>query len=83
MWTSIMHYIMGVRFLVVNGLRIIALFADKPTQVKSYTIFSQTNALSLQHSLNFWDFFFEYMGYTVNFGFYTPLTSIIEPERMT
>jgi hypothetical protein len=82
-WLSVMHYIIGLRFLVVNAMRIIALFTDVGTQYNTYSVFEQTNTISLTHPLEYWDFFFEYMGYTINFGFYLPLTTIIEPKTMS
>jgi len=77
-WAGIMHYIDAIRFVVVAIIKIAGFFHDHTTAVESYSGLSKTYHVSKAHSLAYWDFAMEWMGFMVSFGMYLDLHTIIE-----
>merc|ERR1712160_9026 len=77
-WAGIMHYVDAIRFVIVAILKIVGFFHDHTTAVDSYKGLSKSYHVSKAHSLAYWDFAMEWMGFMVSFGMYLDLHTIIE-----
>merc|ERR1719272_2047104 len=63
---------------LVAILKIVGFFHDHTTAVDSYKGLSKSYHVSKAHSLAYWDFAMEWMGFMVSFGMYLDLHTIIE-----
>jgi len=77
-WTGVMHYVDAFRFVIVSIIKIVAFWYDSDTAVNSYSGLEQNYKVSKSHSLAYWDFAMEWMGFMVSFGMYLDLHTIIE-----
>ena len=77
MWCGVMHYVDAVRFLLVAAIKTASFWADRETDVTSYSGLQATYKVSKEHQASYWDFAVEWLGFVVSFGFYMDLHSVI------
>lgn len=77
-WCGIMHYVDAIRFIVVGIIKVVGFWFDTTTAVDSYSGLQKNYPVSKKHSLSYWDFAMEWMGFMTSFGLYLDLHTIIE-----
>lgn len=77
-WCGMMHYVDAIRFVVVGIVKIVGFWYDTTTMVDSYSGLQKNYHVSKAHSLAYWDFAMEWMGFMTSFGLYLDLHTIIE-----
>jgi len=77
-WVGIMHYVDAIRFVVTSAMKVVSFWADSTTTTYSYSGLEKNYKVSKPHSLQYWDFAMEWMGFMASFSLYMDLHTIIE-----